>query len=99
MEIHTVKCDGCGIQKGDTNHWHKACVETAGFVLVPWTNETEFPQTVHLCSDSCVVKIVQQWLSSQKEGSDADRRDAEGVERAGSEVGRTEEVSKVREDG
>ena len=105
MEVNSVKCDGCGIQKGENNHWFRVLFKVdrndptaASVTISAWALEPTLPH-YHLCSDSCVVKMVQQWLSSQKEGSDADRRHDEGIERVGSEVERAEEVSEVREDG
>lgn len=75
MKVDSYKCDGCGIQRGDGNHWFKFRAypnegNGAEFIVNDWKSEgTEYPNTVHLCSDACVVKTVQAWLSAQQAAS------------------------------
>ena len=76
MEVNSFKCDVCGTMKTENNHWQRLVQSEDGLVLRPWRLEP-LPNEQHLDSDACVLKVVQAWLSSQKEGSDADRRDAE----------------------
>ena len=94
MEVNSFKCDVCGTMKTENNHWQRLVQSEDGLVLRPWRLEP-LPNEQHLDSDACVLKVVQAWLSSQKERSDADRRDAEGVTSVGSEVERDASVPEV----
>jgi len=73
MKVDSFKCDSCGRQKGENNHWYKfrAYPDTGNgpeFTVNPFDSEgTDFPTTKHLCSDACVIKTVQVWLSEQTE--------------------------------
>lgn len=73
MKIDSYKCDSCGIQKLDTNHWFKFRAypnegNGAEFIVNDWNDKSsDYPNTLHLCSDGCVIKTVQGWLSAQKE--------------------------------
>jgi len=77
MKVDSYKCDVCGTAKADTNHWHKFRSypdegNGAEFIVNDWKQQgTDYPSTKHLCSDACVVKTVQGWLSAQKELSQA----------------------------
>lgn len=64
MIIESIKCDGCGTQKGDGNHWFRIRTKN-GLTIVPWKYNA-VPEEKHACSDSCVVKFLQQWLDSQQ---------------------------------
>lgn len=73
MKVDSFACDVCGSQKKEVNRWHKFREypnegNGAEFVVNEWDSEgTEYANTKHLCSDACVVKTVQGWLSAQKE--------------------------------
>jgi len=72
MKVDSYKCDGCGIQKGENNHWFKfRSYPNEGngseFIVNDWNNKSEdYANTKHLCSDACVIRMVQSWLSAQK---------------------------------
>lgn len=74
-KVDTFKCDGCGNIKGDLNHWFKfrsypSEGNGAEFIVNDWNSQgTDYPNTLHLCSDACVIKTVQGWLSAQKEAA------------------------------
>jgi hypothetical protein len=73
MKIDSFKCDSCNRQKGETNNWYKfrSYPDTGNgteFIVNPFHSEgTDYPNTKHLCSDACVIKTVQEWLSAQTE--------------------------------
>lgn len=68
MIVNTFQCDGCGIQKGETNHWFRWKERPNQFGVGAWDASPEpTSDEKHLCSDACVVKAVQGWLSAQKE--------------------------------
>ena len=71
MRVDTFKCDVCGIQKGETNHWYslEKTVKNDNARLELLAAVFTDPAYMHLCSDACVIKAVQQWLSAQKEAS------------------------------
>jgi hypothetical protein len=64
MQINTYKCDMCGTVKGENNHWFRIC-NADGIKLEAWNKMPSSETTVDLCSDSCVIKVVQKWLTSQ----------------------------------
>ena len=65
MKVDTYKCDVCGTVKGENNHWFR--IDTAGpsLELNAWGLAPATATAVDLCSDSCVIKTVQQWLTAQ----------------------------------
>jgi hypothetical protein len=68
VKVDSFVCDACGQAKGQTNHWHKFTAHPDQFSVTDW-HGSDYTNTLHLCSDSCVVKTVQGWLSKQKEVS------------------------------
>jgi hypothetical protein len=66
MKVDTYACDGCQAQKGTLNHWFKFTAHEDQFSVHDWSG-SDYPNTLHLCSDACVIKAVQGWLSAQKE--------------------------------
>ena len=66
MKVNSYKCDGCGIQKGETNHWYAISPTAVSIIVSAWHDGDGY---AHYCSDACVVKAVQQWLSAQKQAS------------------------------
>jgi len=64
----TVICDGCGQVKGSGNHWFFIFMEDGECAVAKWGTPKEDCE-IHACSDQCVVKFVQQWLSKAKENS------------------------------
>jgi hypothetical protein len=64
MQVHTYKCDMCGTVKGENNHWFRVCT-AQGIKLEAWSVMPASETTLDLCSDSCVIKIVQKWLTAQ----------------------------------
>jgi hypothetical protein len=71
MKVDTYKCDVCGTVKGENNHWFRAETGIAGLELNPWGVMPASGSTVDLCSDQCVIKTVQKWLTNQAIASGA----------------------------
>lgn len=68
MKVDSYKCDECGTPKGEINHWFKFTAQSDQFGVTDWTG-SDYTSTLHLCSDACVIKTVQKWLSAHKEAS------------------------------
>lgn len=66
-KVDTYKCDGCGTLKGSLNHWFKV-YEAGAISVLPWDQGNDQPHR-DLCSDACVIKAVQQWLSAQQQAT------------------------------
>lgn len=71
MKIDTYKCDECGTQKGEINHWFRLRPSPTWADKGPWVSilgwTTDYQdKDMHLCSDACVIKSVQKWLSAQQ---------------------------------
>jgi hypothetical protein len=71
MKVDTYKCDVCGRIKGETNHWFRIDTGVSGLELNAWGVIPPTPTSVDLCSDQCVIKIVQKWLTKQAISSGA----------------------------
>ncbi len=65
MRIDTFKCDVCGTIKGENNHWFRIESGAGGLQVGAWKTMTETASTVDLCSDACVIRVVQKWLTAQ----------------------------------
>jgi hypothetical protein len=51
--------------KGEKNHWFRIDTAGAGLELQPWGAIQPSASTLDLCSDQCVIKTVQQYLTVQ----------------------------------
>jgi hypothetical protein len=62
MRIESVKCDMCGIQKQETNHWLYAKYrnESIHFSVGP---EESPGYSLDICGEECAHKILSQWLN------------------------------------
>ena len=68
MKVNTYQCDGdgCLVQRGSNNHWFIVSATGSSIIVSAWDDGEGY---AHYCSDACVIKAVQQWLSAQKEAS------------------------------
>ena len=71
MKVDTYKCDVCGTIKGENNHWFRIDTGVSGLELNAWGVMPPSETTVDLCSDQCVIKVVQKWLTNQAVASGA----------------------------
>lgn len=65
MIRQAIWCDICGSQKQQTNHWFVA-YEQAGELRVSGWNSRYLlcPDTKHLCGETCVHKLVSEFLAN-----------------------------------
>jgi hypothetical protein len=71
VKVDTYKCDICGTIKGENNHWFRVDGGIMGLELNPWGIMPPTGTTLDLCSDQCVIKVVQKWLTEQAQTSGA----------------------------
>ncbi len=71
MKIDSYKCDVCGAIKGENNHWFRIDTGPSGLVLNAWGVMQPTESSVDLCSDQCVTKVVQKFLTLQANESGA----------------------------
>lgn len=62
MRATVYNCDGCGIAKGDSNHWYKVGIlPGVRFIVLPWeenygADEDFAEQQLHVCGASCLLE-------------------------------------------
>lgn len=65
-KLDTFRCDECGIQKQETNHWW--LIQPCGdgtLALSPWKeHQTSLPNVAHLCGQSCVHAALDRWMTN-----------------------------------
>jgi hypothetical protein len=70
MRVETYKCDGCGQLRGQqSKNWFRVSAGPGGLEIGPWSSVPPAAGAVDLCSDSCVIRAVQQWLTGQAQRS------------------------------
>ena len=67
MKLPTpYKCDYCGKQKGDANHWWLSFLGDGMMYLRPWHNVTaDDPGVEHICGQECATKAMAKWMEAQ----------------------------------
>lgn len=71
-KVESYVCDVCGAVKGEKNHWFRMVIdEDTGLWMKEWSgtmfdNKGNFAPHLHLCSDECVTRKVQQFLSEKQ---------------------------------
>lgn len=75
MRTESYKCDGpgCTHEKGSTNHWFVAIKILGALTIKQWAGAQTADHVLHLCGESCVQKVVSEFLSNQP------RRNGESV--------------------
>ncbi len=64
-----VSCDVCGEEKEQTNHWYVAYDQGGEFRVSGLTpSGSQDPAAKHLCGESCVHKLLEQFLISTEVG-------------------------------
>jgi hypothetical protein len=59
-----ITCDICGTQKRQTNHWFVAREESGELRITGWNSlHVQSPGTKHLCGETCVHKLISQYLT------------------------------------
>jgi len=70
--VEQVKCDICGKQKADVNHWWLFGVMNVlgtedvytSFEAKPWI-ESEAEWMRHACGQECLTQAVNRWMGEQ----------------------------------
>ena len=58
-----IRCDICGAQKRQTNHWFVAYEETGELRISGWNSlHLLSAETKHLCGEACAHKLISQFL-------------------------------------
>jgi hypothetical protein len=76
MRQTIIKCDHCGREKKEANHWFAADVYDQAFIIrglngpffqiVDVNSFSQKAQKVmDLCGETCVMQSVQQWLAKK----------------------------------
>ena len=58
-----IRCDICGSQKRQTNHWFVAYEESGELRISGWNSlHVLSPETKHLCGETCAHKLISQFF-------------------------------------
>jgi len=64
MKVETYKCDQCGKQKQDSNHWFVLSENSQAFIVYPWDAKcADRADAKHLCSEGCSSKVLSRWAT------------------------------------
>jgi hypothetical protein len=67
MIEEVVKCDFCGVAKGDSNHWFIGFIGSTNiFNLFLWPkpeDQTDIRGFKHICGQQCAQKFLESWMS------------------------------------
>ncbi len=64
-KVISFKCDGCGTEKQESNHWWKVVekiLDSGLKVLLIRPFDEEWTEKVY-CGEGCAVKAVSSWMS------------------------------------
>ena len=63
MIQQVIRCDICGSQKRQTNHWFIAREESGELRISGWNSlYLQSPETKHLCGETCAHRLISQFL-------------------------------------
>lgn len=60
-------CDGCGKEKGLTNHWFMFRHDPEDCTLYTWIQDEEDSGVTMFCGESCVLAAISKWMQERKE--------------------------------
>lgn len=69
MEFHGIKCDICGKEKGESNHWYVAITGAPaqpGIAFGPIDSIISDPtvKREHICGQGCLHKRLDRWIAN-----------------------------------
>lgn len=69
MIKRVIICDGCGKEKGATNHWftQRSFPERSSFTA--FSKGIDSNERRHFCSQGCVLAAFQQWMDTEIKGN------------------------------
>jgi hypothetical protein len=66
-KVEVYRCDECGAEKKETNHWFLISSDGASFFAEPWSDHNaEAGYSAHICGEQCAHKVLQKWLEGVK---------------------------------
>ncbi len=57
-------CDGCGAEKGETNHWFRMGADRDAITFAEWSMGA-YPRL--FCGEKCVLAAISKWMQERKE--------------------------------
>lgn len=58
-------CDGCGKEKGLTNHWWLANNDGSSLLVRPFRSNTDGFRIY--CGENCMLAAISKWMQERKE--------------------------------
>lgn len=69
MIRQAISCDVCGAEKKQTNHWYVASDQGGELRVSGWSSRNRLRSgTKHLCGQTCLHKLVDEFISRSLEG-------------------------------
>lgn len=65
MIITQYKCDICGKERGEGNHWIKASADKERVVFFRWQAEIG-PDDKHICGDACAAILLNKFTAGRR---------------------------------
>lgn len=64
------KCNGCGVEKRDVNHWFIVTLTETTFHILEVTEPGVRAKgdKLDLCGEACIHRAVSQWLAARGRG-------------------------------
>jgi hypothetical protein len=64
MKVNGLKCDGCGVERQQSNHWFLVHTCDGAITFTQWDNDSAFEGSVkHICGHVCAQKLLNEFLS------------------------------------
>jgi hypothetical protein len=80
-----ISCDICGAEKKQTNHWYVACEQAGEMRLGGWNSRMrQRPGAKHLCGQTCLHKLVDEFMARSSGAARGTSAGAESAEPAAS---------------
>ena len=78
--LESFTCDICGIEKKVANHWFIAFEHNGTLKLSAWSALNRKRQMKHLCGQSCVHRLVDEFMARHSAGDLSPAASAEAPE-------------------
>jgi endogenous inhibitor of DNA gyrase (YacG/DUF329 family) len=65
-KVETFKCDQCGKQKQETNHWYAIDWSGVNRTVYRWSDAPSLVTLKHLCGQACVVAELNSWMNEER---------------------------------
>ena len=79
MIRQAISCDICGAEKKQTNHWFVVCEQGGELRVSGWGSRNRLRAgSKHLCGQTCLHKLLDDFLARTIEGRPAESRSGEG---------------------